>query len=508
MKTPVIVGVGQYCERSPDPENLRSALDLAEIASKQAIVDANARDDIAQAIDTVAWVRTFADSAPQFQSQFGFSNNPPRSLANRISANPNHVIHSPVGGNVPQELVNEMSLNIASGDTGMALLSGGEAIANEIFAIKNGLSPNWTEDVDGQCDNRDLGIDALATDYEVAHGVLNFAPLTYSLFENVARHQQGHTMAEHRASMADLMRPFVETAGNNPFSMFSSLPDAAVLRSEDAPVTSLYTKHFCAREKVNQAAALIITSTDKAREMGIDESRWIYPLGGSEATEKTLLARRNLASSEALSIACKSLLKLLDLQPGDLDYLDLYSCFPSAVRAAMEALAIEPDDKRPLTLTGGLPYFGGPGNNYSMHAIAEMVERLRKDQQAIGLISANGGILSKHAIGAYSAKAPTTPFKLADKLNIQQEVDRIPSPKIDDLTSGPARIETCAVSYSRGKPSQALVIARTAEEGHRCVAVVDNADEITLQVLADDNAIGRQGHVQSTGKINIFSLGE
>lgn len=506
MRKPVIIGVGQHVVKTFDQSNLGSALDLAEQAARNAIHDSSANGDLVAAIDAIAWVRTFSDSAPQFKSQFGFSNNPPRSLANRLGADPEHVVHSKAGGNVPQELVNEMGARIASGEIEVALLSGGEAIANEVYAMKNGLKPEWGEEVDEQGDDRGLGLEALATSHEIAHGVFNFAPLTYSLFENVARNQEGNTLKDHRRVMADLMQPFVETAKNNKFAMFDDLPDYEQLLSQDDKVTSLYNKHFCAKEKVNQAAAVILASEEKARELGVDESLWIYPVAGSEATERTILSRRNLAGSDALEIAGKHLFKHLNLQPQEIGYVDFYSCFPSAVNAASSALSISAGKGLSLTLTGGLPYFGGPGNNYSMHAIAEMVCALRQDTSALGLISANGGILSKHALGVYSAKAPEQPFTVIRGEAIQGELDRLPSPKMAGLVSGDAHIETCAVSYSRGEVLQGLVLARMSEDGRRCIAIVEKSDDETIKLLESDTAIGIPGYISPRDGLNYFTV--
>ena len=51
----------------------------------------------------------------------------------------------------------------------------------------------------------------------------------------------------------------------------------------------------------------------------------------------------------------------------------------------------------------GLPYHGGPGNNYSTHAIACMVERLRARPGASGVVTGVGWYLTKHSVGVYSS---------------------------------------------------------------------------------------------------------
>ena len=87
---------------------------------------------------------------------------------------------------------------------------------------------------------------------------------------------------------------------------------------------------------------------------------------------------------------------MADATRADMDLIDLYSCFPCAVHAACDILGLPTDGSQPLTVTGGLPFFGGPGNNYSLHALAEVAVRLRGNPVR-ALVTANGGMLSKHA---------------------------------------------------------------------------------------------------------------
>ncbi|MFB2351399.1 hypothetical protein, partial [Priestia megaterium] len=79
----------------------------------------------------------------------------------------------------------------------------------------------------------------------------------------------------------------------------------------------------------------------------------------------------------------------------EIGHFDLYSCFPVAVEIGAEELGLALDDHRGLTVTGGLPYAGGPGNNYAMHSIAVMMRRLRSAREDYGLVTANGWFLTK-----------------------------------------------------------------------------------------------------------------
>lgn len=506
MRTPILVGAGQYCQRELGADKLFSAVDLGAVAAKEAIKDSQADCQLAAQIDTIVWTRTFSDSSPKFQCKFGGAENPPRSVAQRLGAAPERAIHGPVGGNTPQKFVNEMATKIANHEVDVALLVGAEAIANEVFALKNDLTPNWQETVGGACDDRGLGLEDYSKLYEIQHGVIDFMPLTYSLFENAIRHKLGHTNQQHRQYMADLMKPFVEVAARNPFAMFTNLPSHESLSASENLITTPYSKDFCAREKVNQAAAVVLTSVETARKLGIPESNWVYIHGGIEVSDKTIVERENYHSSAATKIAAAHLFSDLNLAIEDIKYFDIYSCFPSAVEGVLDGLGINLSDPRSFTLTGGLPYFGGPGNNYSMHAIAEMVARLRIDREAFGLVSANGGFLSKQALGVYSAKVPSSQWRSVDKSAIAKDMDEISSPEVIVEADGKASIETYAVSFTKNKPTGAVVIARLLEGGGRCLARVSAEDELTLDILQTDEVIGKTGTVRTTDELNIFSI--
>ena len=168
-------------------------------------------------------------------------------------------------------------------------------------------------------------------------------------------------------------------------------------------------------------------------------------------------------------------------------------------------MGIEPNDPRGLTQTGGLPFFGGPGNNYSTHGIASLVRRLRGLDEGIGLIGANGGFLSKHSVGLYAANAPETGWKEADPVALKAKVASQASPKVAEFADGPAVIESYCVEYRREGPKLANIVARLGD-GRRFIAVTHNGDEATLAEMLSDDPIGRQVHVTSKGPGNRFTF--
>ena len=138
-----------------------------------------------------------------------------------------------------------------------------------------------------------------------------------------------------------------------------------------------YTRFLVARDLVNLAAAVVLTSVATARRLRIPEDKWVFLHGQADLRERNLLERNDLGEAPAAPMAVRHALEVAEIGIDDVDFFDFYSCFPIAVSNITDALGLLPQDSRGLTLTGGLPYFGGPGNNYSMHAIAEAVERVR-----------------------------------------------------------------------------------------------------------------------------------
>lgn len=215
-----------------------------------------------------------------------------------------------------------------------------------------------------------------------------------------------------------------------------------------------------------------------------------------------VLARQDLGASPALALAYRQALAAAGVGSADIEHLDLYSCFPIAVFTALDALGLRPDDPRGLTLTGGLPCFGGPGNNYSMHALAEVVQRCRARPGSRGLVGANGGLMSVHAVGVYS----TTPraFEPADDRAAQQHIAALPAPPFDSCPQGPARVESYTVRHDRQGPAQLNVVGRLDAGGARFIA--NEADRQTLDAVAEADGLQHRLWVQGGSERNRVGL--
>ncbi|XVU29531.1 acetyl-CoA acetyltransferase [Actinoplanes sp. CA-054009] len=482
--TPVIVGVGQVSERFGQPGYQgRSPADLAADAAREALDDASVA---ASEIDTIAAVRQFEVSLPFSQAPLGRSDNFPRSVAARVGAAPYRAVLEVGGGQSPQHLVNEFAATIAAGDARVVLLAGAEAISTIARLASTDDPPDFTEHAPGSLEDRGFGLDGIVDLDHFPYGLTD-TPAYYALFENARRARLSLSRSSYAAAMGELFEPFTRIAAANPHSAAPVVRGAAELvtvSEANRPIADPYTRYLVAREKVNQGAAVLLMSLAAARRLGVPKEKWVFVAGHADLRERDLLARADLSASPAAVTATRHALDLAGIDMGGLGSMDLYSCFPAPVFAITDAFGLSADDPRGLTVTGGLPFFGGAGNNYSMHAIASTVERCRAEPGRHGFVGANGGMMSKYSTGVYTT-APTA-WKPSDSQKLQAELDARPAPVAAVSPSGPAVIETYTVKHDRGGDRTGIVIGRLESDGSRFLA---HGDEI-LDLLSEGEPIG------------------
>jgi acetyl-CoA C-acetyltransferase len=484
--TPVIIGVGEASERLEDEDYAGlSPVDLAGRAAAAALADAGA--DMAAHIDVIAAVRQFETSGPKVVAPFGRSDNFPRAVGRRIGADPARAVLEPVGGQGPQHLVNEFANAIAKGEVKLALLTGAEAISTQRHLISRGESRDWSEATGGQLEDRGFG-DSLAGSVLPRHGVRT--PMAfYALFENARRARLGLDRAAYRQAMGALFAPFTAVAAANPHAMARatwSASDLAEVTAANRLTCDPFPRRVVSRDQTNQGAAVLITSAGLARQLGVPEHRYVYLLGGADVRERPPLERQDLSASPAAMLAVNQALAAAGTNLDEISLIDFYSCFPIAVFNVRDGLGLKADDPRPLTLTGGLPFFGGAGNNYSMHAIAALVRRLRQSPGAKGLIGANGGFLSKYSVGVYGT-APR-PWPGLANAGLQSQVDGWQTPPTAP-GDGAGVVETYTVDHTGAEPF-GVVVGRLEGSGARFVARTDPADPALARRMAEDEPLG------------------
>lgn len=477
--TPVLIGYGQINQRD-DASPLLEPVDLIAAAARAAVTD-----KVLRAVDSIRLVRMLSWKY----------RDPGLLLAQRLGAEPTTTEYTGDGGNSPQSLVNRACLDIAAGRANMVLIGGAEAWRTRMKLRTQGERPNWSTQSEAipKAHNSIPGV-PMNGPAEEQTGIDRPAHV-YPLFEQAIRHTAGRTAAEHTEVIANLWSRFSSVAAANDHAWTRkqfSAGDIATATPDNRLICHPYTKLMNSNNAVEQAAALVVTSVATARSLGVPQENWIFPISGTDAHDTYAISERSrFDSSPAIRIAGRRALALAGVGIDEIDHIDLYSCFPSAVQIAAAELCLPLDDpSRPLTVTGGLSFAGGPWNNYVSHSIATMAERLRNNPGTRGLVTANGGYLTKHAIGIYSTEPPTGGFRWEDS---QPEVDQLPTVAAEHSWTGDAVIESWTVPYDRdGNPATGLLAVRTPHNT-RTLAVVREPDQV-LELLSTE-LVGATVHV-------------
>jgi acetyl-CoA C-acetyltransferase len=306
--------------------------------------------------------------------------------------------------------------------------------------------------------------------------------------------------------MAELFAPFTVVAAANPFAaspVERNTTELAAITTSNRMIADPYPRLLVARDQVNQGAAVLIMSVAAAVELGVPQDYWVFLHGHADLREPNLLARPDLSRAPSAVIATQEALRVAQIDVDHLTTFDLYSCFPIAVSNVCDGIGISADDPRGLTLTGGLPYFGGAGNNYSMHAIAETVRAVRDRPGARGLVGANGGILSKYSVGVYSTTPRT--WRTDRSAVLQCELQARPVAAVTRVPYGPARIETYTVRHPKSGPL-GIIVGRLAADDRRFLANPAKDDDALLDLLVSGEPIGTLITVRPDGTGNVARM--
>ena len=474
-RTPVVVGVGQVVtpadaglapHERPEPVELmaralRAAAEDCDGAPAGAAAAAGrsllARADSLRVVVPLGWHAI--NPALQVAARLGFAE----------GDEPSQLMLSAVGGNTPQALMHDACLAISKGELDVVLVTGAEAMYTRALSRREATRTrlDWAEQpVDTPAPTM-FGVDKPgANDLEMNRGVV--LPIhAYPLFENALRAANGWSLPDHASRIGGLWSRFSRVAAANPYAWIRqprTAEDIVTVTPANRMISFPYPKLCTANLQVDQGAGYIVCSVEAARAAGVAEERWVFPQSGADANDHWYISERpELHRSPAIRLAGAAALELAGLGIDDIGLVDLYSCFPVVVQMAASELGLAIDDPaRPLTLTGGLTFGGGPGNNYTAHGIASAVQALREAPGAHALVSGLGWFATKHSLGVYGTEPPTHggPFAWRDA---QPGVDALPRCDVDPAATGSVRIETYTVTFDReGQPERGIVACRTS----------------------------------------------
>jgi acetyl-CoA C-acetyltransferase len=488
-RTPVIVGVGQYLHRDATLDDALEPVALMERAVLAAVADAGLsstpRADSVRVVNVIGW---------RYR-------NTPRFLAARLGIADAELVNTASGGNMPQSLVNRTAVDILAGGLDVAILAGGEAFRTYMRARRAGVTLDWPKAAD---DDHPVpfGDDILmSSEAEIERRIV--APVqVYPMFETAVRAAAGRSPDEHTAHLGALWSGLSEVAAGNPYAWIrdAKSPDEITAVSPANRMIGLpYPKSMNSNSDVDMAAAVIMCSVEAARRLGVPDDRWVFPVAGSDCHEHPYVSNRDtFARTPAIELGGERVLSLAGLTIDDVSIIDLYSCFPSAVQLGARSLGIDPLERQ-WSRTGGLPFAGGPWNNYVMHAIATVVDDLRRQPDEKALVWANGGFATKHAFGVYATEPPTGGFVHDDP---QAEIDALPARQLaaPDEAVGPATVEAYTVMFDRDGEPETAIAACLLDDDRRAWGT--SADRQLAAALCDGEWVGAAVALDAEGGLH------
>jgi acetyl-CoA C-acetyltransferase len=485
QEIPVLVGVGQVLQRLEDPRQAAEPLSMMVAALERAGQDAGA-PKLLQGADSIYAVR----------GAWGYGD-AGRVVASRLGAAPDETIGTPFGGNFAQACVIDAAREIQAGRRRVVLVTGAENGRSAGQAQRQGLELRETE-APGAPDRMVAADLPIFHDAELARG-MNSASDIFAIIDSAIRHARGESLEAHAQRISELWAGFNEVAGSNPNAWIRKPHSAREIRlaSPDNPMISYpYTRLMNANARVDMAAGLLLCSLTIAREAGVPEEKLVFLHAATEANDSTFLStREDFHRSPAIRISGGRVLELAGKTIEGIDHLDLYSCFPSSVQVAATELGVP--EGRPLSVTGGLTFGGGPLNSYTLHAIARMAEVVREDRGSRGLVHGNGGWLAKQAFAVYSAEPPTDGFRYE---NLQEQMDAFPLREALVDWDGPVTIEAYTVAHRKGAPHTGHAACLT-DDGRRTWGTLEAP--AVLGAMMREEFCGRRGRIDGKGKLSV-----
>ncbi|TFF87676.1 MAG: hypothetical protein EU548_09955 [Promethearchaeota archaeon] len=481
---PILVGVSQYIQRKEATTRL-DPLTLMIKTGRNAI-ESTHRPKIKDFIDAIFMVNINSWSYEDA----------PALLAKHLHITPKEKVYLSDGGNTPQMLINRAAKDIYEHKLRAVLVIGAEAAYSRLLARKGVVELDWPKREPPAYMEGEIwdGVNDFENKYK-----FKFPTHTYALFETAVRAASNRSIEGHRIYVGELFQHFSEIAAKNPYAWSQKSYNAEEITTptlENRKICYPYTKRMCSNMFVDQSAAILMTSESLAKNIEISKENWVYLMGCADLKNVHEITQRpELYASPACRVGAQIALKQAGLDLKDISAFDLYSCFPSIVEIMMNEIGIPESYSRDLTITGGLPYFGGPWSNYSLHAIASTVERIHEKPQSKIMVVANGGYNSKQSFGIYGAQPPSIIFSEINSSEVQNKIlnDKLKPPVIK--ASGTFTIEAYTVIYNRDQmPIEAIVIGKV-NPNQRSLAFIRDTPKKLAEIL-------KENLVEKTVKVN------
>jgi acetyl-CoA C-acetyltransferase len=466
--TPVLVGVAAVQQKLDDYRQSLEPVALMEQALRSAAADAGSADLLHR-----------ADEIMVPKSMWGYSD-PGRLLAHAFGANATTTLLAELGI-LQQTLLSRACQRIAEGEAEVVLVTGGEARYRAMCAGKAGAEASEIQQVGIEPDVTLRPEEEMWSSVETDAG-LGMPVGYYAILDSALRYKQGLSLEEHRDQMAQMYSRLSQLAADNPDAWSRQAVPKEVIREHSAGNRMLafpYTKLHNSQWNVDQAAGLILCSTQIAQELGIGREKWIFPRAFTESNLMSVVAsRKDLGASPGFRIAARAAMQLAGVDFSQLRLCELYSCFPYAIRAQLHEFGM--DSNHNVSVTGGMTFGGGPLNNFVFQALVRMARLLRQNPGEIGLVTAVSGLLTKQACALWSATPGADGWAFADVT--EQVREQSETCVLVSNFRGNGRVAGYTVLYQGLEPWRAVAVF-DLPDGRRTVAYSEDR-QLMAQMMA------------------------
>jgi len=322
-RTPIIVGAGVQSQRCERADEGKEAYQLMVDAVLKAAQDAGSEALLSQAQSILV---------PKGLWSY---NDAGRLVAEAIGAAKARTLQADIGI-LQQTLFNLACTSIQEGRHEIVIVTGAETKYRSLRAQIEGVElVDTVQDTNVTPDTVLKPEDEMWSQLEWDNG-LGMPVTFYALMENALRYAEGISIDCHRDNIADLWEAYNIVARDNKDAWNQEAVSAAEIRNASDKNKMLafpYTKLHNSQWNVDQAAGLIFCSVAAAQRHGIARDKWIFPWSGTESNHMTSVCnRKQMHRSPGAEIAAATALHLAETKADELDFVDLYSCFPLAPR--------------------------------------------------------------------------------------------------------------------------------------------------------------------------------
>ncbi len=468
----VVIGISAIQQKG-NFENLDEALHLMDKAVKEALSDSG-NEHVKDYIDEIRIPKGFwryRDPGKWIARNNNFKNIP-TTYVTKI-------------GVLQQNLINEACQKIETGEINASIILGGEARfkqlravieKKEYFETKLDENPDFyikaKEDLYGDEELAELG--AMAVGY-------------YATMETAIRKNDGEGIEEHQNNIALMYEEFSKIASENKDGWLNhpyAKEDILETSKKNKMLAYPYNKLHCTSWNVNQSAAIIICSEELANELEIDNKKRVYPISSSENNHMIAIQQRpKLYESLGMTYAANSINKMIERLDIKLDAYDLYSCFPAAIKMFTKSMGL--DSEIPKTVTGSMPYAGGPLNSFVIHSTVKMIQKIRALEVKYGLITGVSGMMTKQSFCIWGKEYKE--HFIFDDVTERAKLDESPI-ELSNISEGKGEIIGYTIIEGSENAAKA-VLYLDDEKKHR--KVVSSMDKNFINLLTEEEWVGK-----------------